>query len=523
MTRELSRRSGIIVRLRNSGTRGQSPQRQSDCRSGSETKYSSSSVVCVASGSGGERFYALKVVAAVGGAMWRDPKKPKALHVEMDMIGGLTKTTSYLAIAAAASLVIGGVAMAPATARAADLGGDCCSDLEARVAELEATTVRKGNRKISLTLSGRVNANMIYWNDGFGISDDHDTTAKKGPSTDLYFGNAAGAESNFNLSGSGKISADTTAGFYMELRNNFGSNGTGDSQIDHQHGPGLDPQNMYVFINSKRLGEVRLGRTGSASGDAFYEDLGGGVGGLSGGHFTAGMLLRDNTAAHNLTTVSYGSALNDFSDVGGINRIWYQTPAFGGFQAKIAYGSDDALDGELTWNHTSGTLTMEAGVGAGRYEEHEAVGTFGAFGFGNVQSDWGISGSLFETGSGFFISGAYANATTNDATLMDKHYWFIRGGWQKNVNGMGQTTIDVQFDDATNEVDAWNKADKIAGTSSSARQFAVGIDQAIDSVASDVYLRYQHQSVDPSAAATAANSIASQSSDTVTGGMIVRF
>jgi len=40
------------------------------------------------------------------------------------------------------------------SANAADLGGDCCADLEERVAELEATIARKGNRKVSLTLSG---------------------------------------------------------------------------------------------------------------------------------------------------------------------------------------------------------------------------------------------------------------------------------------------------------------------------------------------------------------------------------
>jgi hypothetical protein len=34
---------------------------------------------------------------------------------------------------------------------AADLGGNCCADLEERIAELESTTARKGNRKVSLT------------------------------------------------------------------------------------------------------------------------------------------------------------------------------------------------------------------------------------------------------------------------------------------------------------------------------------------------------------------------------------
>ena len=39
-----------------------------------------------------------------------------------------------------------------ANAFAADLGGNCCADLEERIAAHEATTVRKGNRKFSLPM-----------------------------------------------------------------------------------------------------------------------------------------------------------------------------------------------------------------------------------------------------------------------------------------------------------------------------------------------------------------------------------
>ena len=72
------------------------------------------------------------------------------------MFGGLTKTSSRIALAAALGLTLGGVALKATPAKAADLGGDCCADLEERVAELEATTVRKGNKKVSVTLSGWV-------------------------------------------------------------------------------------------------------------------------------------------------------------------------------------------------------------------------------------------------------------------------------------------------------------------------------------------------------------------------------
>src|SRR4029453_9051838 len=77
--------------------------------------------------------------------------------------GLLSKSVSRVALFAAAGMFVGGVAMP--SAKAADLGGDCCADLEERVAELEATTARKGNRKMSLTITGQVNKVIQYWND----------------------------------------------------------------------------------------------------------------------------------------------------------------------------------------------------------------------------------------------------------------------------------------------------------------------------------------------------------------------
>ena len=81
------------------------------------------------------------------------------------MIGGLfSKSTSILTLCAAAGFVIVGAGVTPA--KAADLGGDCCADLEERVANLEATTVRKGNKLVSLTLSGHVNRGLMWYDDG---------------------------------------------------------------------------------------------------------------------------------------------------------------------------------------------------------------------------------------------------------------------------------------------------------------------------------------------------------------------
>ncbi len=82
----------------------------------------------------------------------------------------------------AASLI---TLMAMASARAADLGGDCCADLEERIAELEATTARKGNRKVSLAVTGYVNKAVLGWDDGF--EDNAYVVGNKNDQTNLEF------------------------------------------------------------------------------------------------------------------------------------------------------------------------------------------------------------------------------------------------------------------------------------------------------------------------------------------------
>jgi hypothetical protein len=80
------------------------------------------------------------------------------------IVGGCPVKFQRSTISALAACAVGSLLALPASA--ADLGGDCCADLEERIAELEATTVRKGNRKVSLTVYGQVNQAVMFWDDG---------------------------------------------------------------------------------------------------------------------------------------------------------------------------------------------------------------------------------------------------------------------------------------------------------------------------------------------------------------------
>src|SRR5919109_2417597 len=118
------------------------------------------------------------------------------------MNGGLwLRTTSAFAIAAAAGLF----ATYATSAKAADLGvgGNCCADLEERVAELEATTARKGNRKVRLTVSGHVNETLLFWDDG--------------KESNAYVVTNENSRTRFRFVGDAKINPEWSAGYLLEI------------------------------------------------------------------------------------------------------------------------------------------------------------------------------------------------------------------------------------------------------------------------------------------------------------------
>jgi len=453
------------------------------------------------------------------------------------MIGGLLKSTSSLAILAAAGLLIGGVTLAPKAARAADLGGDCCADLEERVANLEATTVRKGNRKVSLTISGRMAYTMTYFLDNSGpaaLAPNGANPTTQDAKSDFYVSDNSGNGPAMFFDGSGKVNSDIVVGYHMELDYNLsGAN----SQNTRQGGNAISNGDTFVYVSSKTFGRVNLGHL-----DGVVDDFGGDgfatgyVVGMQGSlRGTNAFWLRDAAGLNSGITYSkFFSGLDSASDTG----IKYISPVFANWlTVEAAYTGDDtwSVGANLSGN-ISKTLAVKLGAAYSSGGAGDGVsGGKQAFANQNGKANIAaISGGINETGSGLFLQGdyaiAYANAdlgvipnTFGLGHTMDMTTWEILGGWHKNVSGIGNTELWGSYQHSTNQL-----ADNTSGSA-----YQIGIDQAIDAASSHVFLTYENYNASVPAGTLSASTgtplaptggpVGSQNLSTIIAGMAITF
>ena len=147
-------------------------------------------------------------------------------------------------------------------ATAGDLAVDCCADLEARIAELEATTARKGNRKVSLTVSGYVTKQIMFWDDG---AERNVYITDMGPTQ----------ATNFRFAGQATIAPGWTTGYMIRIQD-LTSNPMALNQNIASAGPGLNVQMSHWFVASESYGKVAVGKNVLASKSAaMFTDLSG--------------------------------------------------------------------------------------------------------------------------------------------------------------------------------------------------------------------------------------------------------
>lgn len=282
---------------------------------------------------------------------------PPSAHEGREVIAGGQQTTISRALIGAITALIIAIGW-PTLGAAADLAGDCCADLEERVAELEATTVRKGNRKVSVKLSGHVNKMLLFWDDG--INDD------------VYVVDNSNSDTAFRMHGFAHINPSLSAGFNIEISVLSADSSSVDARIDglpNENRDGiLDLETANFHLKHERLGKITLGRAAPSIDDIITIDLSSNpIAGPDPSWSTNFRLVRPHgTFGCNGAACRTGLATQAI--VPGLDSpsgdlIRYDLPSLYGFLFSTSWGEDDLADVTLRYKGEWNTLRVVAGIG----------------------------------------------------------------------------------------------------------------------------------------------------------------
>jgi len=420
------------------------------------------------------------------------------------MIGGLIKSNRVAALAGA-GFVAGALAVSPA--QAADLGGDCCADLEERVATLEATTARKGNRKVSLTISGWVNTGIYVWDDGvdsdaFVVTDNGSTLATR-----------------ITFSGAAKINSDWSAGYTITIEPQNSETLLGVTQNDDDAGVvnGVGILESYMYVKSEQLGKLSWGLQSQATDNVGIVDLSGSIfssipvvfrgnnfrlrNSTTGGFFdAAGNAIATNgatTARANVGSLLQCQAIGGAgigNDCNGFitNNIKYESPTVSGFTLSASWGEDDFYDVALKYAGQFGDFKV-AGAAGYTAVRSDSDGTGpGPVGNNTDVDVFTLAGSIMHVPTGIFVNVTYTaedidtvNGVNPGVTVDDPDSIYIKAGIKQKWNSLGATAIYGEWAQYNDQFGS------IAGvTGSEVTRYGVGIHQWIDAASMQLYARW---------------------------------
>lgn len=394
---------------------------------------------------------------------------------------------------AAALLTSAAVISTPALA--ADLGGDCCADLEERIAELEATAARKGNRKVSLTVTGWVAEQVTYWDDG--------------EESNVYVGGIGSTlSSHVKLTGEAAITTGWKAGYVVQIEALSAEFATLDQNNDDgTPSAGVGLLQSYWFIASERLGKVSLGLLSQASDNtAILVD---GSGSLVPANWvlpfdTGGFRFRNTNGTlsdlgwSDVTTCGSLSA-----SVGGdcngvpLNAVRYDSPTFAGFSVSASWGEDDFWDVAARYAGEFNGIKIAAAVGYHQITDERPLGAFSA-----TKRD----SSYFQAGlyiqhvpTGLFAYGAYGNEDNDTIyepglAAVDSEVWYVKAGIRRKWHQLGHTVLYGEYGNYDDQLGV--EALRAGITGSEVEHWGLGVVQEIDAAAMSLWLSYRNAEAD---------------------------
>jgi len=353
------------------------------------------------------------------------------------MRGFISRYANWI-VAAAVGLLIAFLFVYAPPAKAADLGGNCCADLEERIAELEGTVVRKGNRKVSLVLSGAINKALFYHDaDDFGLGSD----------TSVIENGAA--ESYLSISGAGQIRPGLWAGYNLEIVQGQTGIGISPGFIGVTTDNDLYTRQSYAFIKSDDLGALSVGLQSMATDDLSQQSV-----------------ARTWISSKRLTWQPIGGLLITAPGIDlnvplepfngkKANSVKYTSRTIEGFVASAAWNSeDDSWDASLRYAGKGGGLEYVAAVGY--YDDKnndiaESVGSLVAI--PDIESKTlSANAGVKHTASGLFAQGTWARLEVDLPALLggasfETDSYHVQVGIETKFFAVGQSTLFGEYSD----------------------------------------------------------------------------
>lgn len=371
-----------------------------------------------------------------------------------------------------------GIVLALGASGGAEAAEGCCANLEERIAELEATAVRKGNKKVSVTLSGHVSRAVLFWDDGL-----EDNIYNVGNKND---------QTQFTIEGEAEINPSWSAGHTITIRV-MDTLSDAVNQFDDNGEFGFEIWKSSFFIESKKLGRFSIGQESRATDTVPEVDLSdtaiaayAGVQDVGGSFF----LRRANGGLSGVVISDTIFHLNGDT----ANVVRWDSPELKGFSAAVTWGEDDIFDASVRYHLDTEAFEFEGAIGYSNLKDTD--GEFAAF-----KNDVIVgSMSLLHTVSGLNFTLATGQSDFEDGAIPTAHYLYLKGGWSvKNAVPAGLTSFFVEsgrFEDFLAVVDSSTVIDNpppgsANGRGSEADIWGFGVVQDIDAADMQLFVAYR--------------------------------
>jgi hypothetical protein len=412
-------------------------------------------------------------------------------------------------------------------AMAEDADASCCVSLDQRISELEAVTARKGNRKVSLAVSGQVNKAILFWDDG--------------AETNGYVVGNKNDQTSLSFTGEATISPSLKAGYHLDVRLLDTLSDAVDQQTS-RGGDGFFVWHSQWWVESKQLGTVSVGLVSRVSDTAPEADLSEtGVAGYAGVQDIGGAFgLR--TGDGSLSPITWGDLYNHFNG-DTANLVRYDSPELAGLVASASFGEDDVWDIGFHYGVETAHFHFDAAVAYTEVSDGDNSVIGNALGLDQSTIVGSLSALHHATGLNFTF--AAGKRSWDDAVVdldgisrrpKDTCFVYSKLGWLAQHNHLGPTAyygeygLFEDFVSATDQpdfldtLDASGTAARIAGNT--AEVWGLGVVQHIDAAEMQIYVGYRHHTADFDLVDAAGREVASHkidAFDTVVAGSKVAF